>query len=482
MANPPRPNLRKLRYEPLEDRRLLAVVTVDTVEDIVDLNDGRTSLREAIFATNTVPGADEIVFDFDFDGPATILLTQGELQVTDSLTINGPGAELLTIDASGNDPTPDSTHEDGDDTNDGDGSRVFSISDGIRQNHLDVVLGGLTITGGDAAFAGGGIFTYENLTLIDSVITGNSVGRDIRDGDTGTGGGIAIFEPLPPRRFSADESTVAFSSVAGKKNRLTLLGTVVEDNSIGETFGYGGGIGIRGNVEATISGSIVRNNAVLAARGGYGGGINVTGDLAIQISDSKVVDNVILGRDAFGGGMAIGNRRTSQTVFEQVDIHNSVISGNSLIPLPLPEAGFGVTGYGGGIYGLSANVSISDSVIRENQIGDFDTEARGGGILLSSSGASISDSVIASNRIAATSLVAGGGLSLTAAGESPGRRSRSAVLAFQTMSRPASCSHKAADCISLVPRLCRRVRSTTTTPAEAAVECTWTATPIRQRS
>ena len=80
--------LRPLRVEPLEDRRLLAVVTVDTDLDVIDFNDGVTSLREAIFATNTVPGADEIVFDFGHDGPATILLEHGELLISDALIID----------------------------------------------------------------------------------------------------------------------------------------------------------------------------------------------------------------------------------------------------------------------------------------------------------------------------------------------------------------------------------------------------------
>jgi hypothetical protein len=94
---------RRLRIEPLEDRRLLALVTVDTLDDTVDLGDGVTSLREAIFATNLVGGADTIDFApaLTAGGSATITLTQGELAITDSLTINGPRATLLTIDASG---------------------------------------------------------------------------------------------------------------------------------------------------------------------------------------------------------------------------------------------------------------------------------------------------------------------------------------------------------------------------------------------
>src|SRR5688572_33218165 len=70
---------RRLRYEPLEDRRLLALVTVTTLADTVDFEDGVTSLREAISATNVAVGADTIDFapSLMAGGPATIRLTQG---------------------------------------------------------------------------------------------------------------------------------------------------------------------------------------------------------------------------------------------------------------------------------------------------------------------------------------------------------------------------------------------------------------------
>ena len=104
------PFQRRLRIEPLEDRRLLAVVTVTHAgrhgrfqrrRDVAAGGDLRHQSGRRARTRSSLPPS------LTSGGPATITLTQGELKITDSLTINGPGANLLTIDASGNDPTPD---------------------------------------------------------------------------------------------------------------------------------------------------------------------------------------------------------------------------------------------------------------------------------------------------------------------------------------------------------------------------------------
>ena len=77
----PQELLKVPRFESLEDRILLAVITIDTAEDIVDGDissisaltgapgdDGLISLREAIIATNETAGADEINFDESLAG------------------------------------------------------------------------------------------------------------------------------------------------------------------------------------------------------------------------------------------------------------------------------------------------------------------------------------------------------------------------------------------------------------------------------
>src|SRR5262245_14117096 len=104
---------RELRFEPLEDRRLLSI-TVNTLVDEQDgsIVDGDVSLRDAI----AVAASGETI---GFSVTGTINLTGlGDLVINKNLTINGPGASLLTIRAF--DPSAAVA----------DGRRVFLIDDG----------------------------------------------------------------------------------------------------------------------------------------------------------------------------------------------------------------------------------------------------------------------------------------------------------------------------------------------------------------
>jgi len=73
------PKNRRLRFETLEDRRMLAVITVNTPLDTFDgsINDGNVSIRDAVHAANNLFDIDTINFDpAVFATPQTIFLTQ----------------------------------------------------------------------------------------------------------------------------------------------------------------------------------------------------------------------------------------------------------------------------------------------------------------------------------------------------------------------------------------------------------------------
>jgi hypothetical protein len=217
------PLARSLRYETLEDRRLLAVLTVDTDQDVVDFNDGVTSLREAIFAANIVPGADEIVFDLG-DGPKTILLTQGELKIADSLTITGSGAELLTIDAQQQ-------------------SRIFNVT----ATTGDMSFTGMKLSNGfvssDGSVPGGGALHSASTGLV-KLTDMNFVGN--RTAAVQASGGAVFatrYLEIDSSRF-LNNSTSGFQAHGGAvfAQLLTITGSSFADNQTMGDSSFGGAI------------------------------------------------------------------------------------------------------------------------------------------------------------------------------------------------------------------------------------------------
>ncbi len=168
IAQPTRLRGRNLRFEPLEERRLLAITVTTLVDQNNGVNVGGISLREAIAAaapSDTINFAPSL-----FNGnPATMQLLLGSLVIDKPLTITGPGQDLLTIDANQNFLTAD------------DAGGIFRITNGDSSGVFDVGISGLSMFNSHTAYSGGAVFNVEHLTL---------TGCSISSSSSGTGGAI----------------------------------------------------------------------------------------------------------------------------------------------------------------------------------------------------------------------------------------------------------------------------------------------------
>ncbi|MGK7911175.1 MAG: choice-of-anchor Q domain-containing protein [Synechococcus sp.] len=177
-------------------------LTVDTLvdENDFDLSPGDVSLREAIAF---VKDGGTINFDSSLSG-GTILLNSS-LIVPKSLSIEGLGADQLTVDQTVYD-------------------RVFLVDDGNDSVNQTVDISGLTITGGSGRYFGGsgsGINNQETLTITSSHITGNG-GTHI------SGGGIFNDET---GILTVSDSTISNNYAGFGGGAIENLGTLTVSNS-----------------------------------------------------------------------------------------------------------------------------------------------------------------------------------------------------------------------------------------------------------
>ena len=416
-------------FEALEDRRLLATVTVGNSLDLVNGDtssianliaspgvDG-ISLREAISAANSTDGADTITFDpavFTGGANSLIRLTDGEFRITDSLTIDASAAIDVTItgDANGDDITDAAFITDVGESlglsgflSDllDDNSRVF-VADRFGFG-IDLTLAGLSLTGGVddrfSSYDGGGAIHFDSpgqLTLTDTIVSGNfstdeGGGIHARLGEvslvnsqvTGNvssdeGGGIFVFSGFGySGSLTLNGSTISdnFTSSSGggihaERSPVTLVDSAVTGNqTYGRDSGGGGIYAFGGTV--TLSNSTVSGNYT-TGRDSAGGGIR-SNNASLLLTDSTVEGNFTLQEDSHGGGISAGTvyGNTSYTV----TLLNSTVSGNH-------TAGRGANG--GGIHSFFPLI-LTDSVVSDNstegEIGFsafYEGTASGGGI------------------------------------------------------------------------------------------------------
>ncbi|MCA9067458.1 MAG: VCBS repeat-containing protein [Planctomycetaceae bacterium] len=328
--------------ELLEDRTLLSTITVDTLMDENDgVGTGGVSLRDAIAAANSA-GGDDIVFSVT----GTINLTNGELSINKSLTINGQ-SNNITVDAGGN-------------------SRVFFVD-----GNVDVTLSNLTISGGSASGSGSGSgggallsSSSGSLTVQNSTVTGNSASNDggglyssgsgtlnvyesvIRNNNAGTasgnvGGGIGASGGTLNVRASEISGNTAFRTGGIFSYAVTTVSdSIIDSNLTTETAGGGFGGGISSGNNLTLLNSTVSNNRNFGSTGG--GGVRV-GSGTARIENSTISRN----QAKTGGGI----------VFQSgtLTVVNSTITGNS------------ATDTGGGVQiGMSANATFHNTIIAGN--------------------------------------------------------------------------------------------------------------------
>jgi CSLREA domain-containing protein len=243
----------------------------DGVCDAVGIGDGCT-LREALaFASS---GA-----TITFSVTGTIVLDRAFLNIDKGLTISGPGAQQLVVNANS-------------------GSRVFSVSSG------PVTIAGITITGGVTPYTGGGagILNWGELTVRDCVITGN-------DSYPNWGGGI---------RHGYGTLTVVSSTISGN-NGHTKYGsgitnsaelTVLNSTMSGNTSSAGGlatGIYTYGAGETSIAHSTITGHSTgILSEGGAVGAVKVKGSILWGNSTADAAGSAgtvtSLGYNLVGGG------------------------------------------------------------------------------------------------------------------------------------------------------------------------------------
>jgi CSLREA domain-containing protein len=351
---------RSLAIEQLESRRLLATITVTSLADTM-VNDSRITLREAIDAANSnrsidgspagqaAPVIDRIVFASGLTG--TISLSEHFI-LNESVTIEGPGADRLTIAGL---PTNS-------------GIPIFTVTSG------EVRFKGLTLSGGkttslpgaaissfgasvtiensrlinnETEFAEGGAIAGSDIQIINSTVSGNRAFAN--------GGAIHSTDSL-----TIVNSTIVDNSAAngGAINVPSGLATIVASTLSGNTAQLSGGaVYVSGqSTVASFINSTISGNSALAGFGG-GGGIYVDSG-SLEVLSSTVTANTT---NASGGGIHM---------LDRMEADNSIIAGNTSTSFGIDmfEGPAAQVAYRSNVIGVVEGTSISRTVIMPIEI------------------------------------------------------------------------------------------------------------------
>ncbi|WP_341525829.1 choice-of-anchor Q domain-containing protein [Nostoc sp. UHCC 0302] len=300
-----------------------ASFSIFTVTNINDSGSG--SLRQAILDANAQAGQDIINFGGTVfaDNIADTITLDSDLLITDDLSIDGTGADLLTL--SGNNA-----------------SRVFKITSGVN-----AVIEGLTIANGYNSDVGGGIYNSGNLKVRNSTISNNNSDSD--------GGGIFNDGSLKVRNSTISNNN-SDSNGGGIYDGEVINSTITGNSAQGD----GGGVYSGRVINSTITGNSARRD---------GGGIY----------DGEVINSTITGNSAQGdgGGIANVNSVISSTISSNSAVYGGgIANANSIINSTIN--GNSAQGDGGGIY--QNTYGVYRLMLNNSTLSGNSAQSAGGGL------------------------------------------------------------------------------------------------------
>jgi hypothetical protein len=285
-----------------------------TNRTVTNLNDsGVGSLRDTIAAS-----ADGDSINFSVTG--TITLTSTELAIAHNITINGPGANVLSV----------SSNRSG-------FYRIFNITSGT------VSISGLTISNGQVQFTntsigGGGIRNGGTLTLNNCVIDSNqATGGGFLPGVAGgiwndTSGTLTMVNCT----ISNNAAGAASNALGGgiyNTGTLTMTNSTVSGNAIGAGGEFGGqvsGGGISNSSNGTLSmlNCTVSNNSATANAGPGSPGTATGGGIYQSSSINPSLRNTIIAANNVSAP-GLGGNATDPDVFGIFSSQGHNLIGNT---------------------------------------------------------------------------------------------------------------------------------------------------------
>jgi hypothetical protein len=239
----------------------------NTINRIVkNKNDsGMDSLRGVI---GSVCAGSTITFAPNVRG--AIDLTSDQLLVNKFLTIDGPGANLLSVQRSAS----------------AGNLRIFKIFPAS----VIASISGLTIANGSAPPDGtssGGITSNGTLTLSNCTVSGNTNNQTSGGGILNSSGTLTIINST----ISGNSTTAGFAGgIYNYAGTLTITNSTISGNSATESFN---GVGLAGGILNTNGGTVILTNSTIAGNTGQyrAGGIRNTSGSTVRSKNTIIALN-----------------------------------------------------------------------------------------------------------------------------------------------------------------------------------------------